>query len=177
MRNSVRDQPAPPSWELRRTARDEQPRGSAEQGDRKGHRRRTIREITAKSLYRTRKEFEPIQAVDPILAGQPKARSAGRSSGHNGHQGMHGIRSEQDNVTDRSTPTRQGREAHEAKRAVTIRSISQRGPLWCPRLPRLWAKRPYGRAAPKTRGKIGCQRGPQRQLVADLQGKSATRKR
>ena len=84
VRNSVRDQPAPPSWELRRTARDEQQEGSPERGDRKGHRRRTIREITAKSLYRTRKEFEPIQAAESILTNPPRARSArGEASGHN----------------------------------------------------------------------------------------------
>ena len=155
--------------------------GSAELGDRQGHGRRTMRAVIAKSVYRARKEFEPIQAADPILTDPPRARGAGRSSGHdrerNDHRSMRGMRSEQGSVADRAPPTRQGREAHEAKQAVTIRSISQRGPLWCPRLPRLWAKRPCGRAAPKTRGKIGCQRGPQRQLVADLLCKSATRKR
>ena len=42
---------------------------------------------------------------------------------------------------------------------------SQRGRLWCPRLPRLRTKRASARAECGTRGKMGCHRRPQRRRV------------
>lgn len=74
VRNSVRDQPAPRSWELHRATRDEQRKGSAEQGDRQRHGRRTMRAVIAKSVYRARKGFD-INSDGRVNLNQPAKRA------------------------------------------------------------------------------------------------------